>query len=78
MSSEALKLCKLRKKSHKVFFCFFFLNREYKQVYGHLRIKEADLVKEIQKQRYHFGNFGSEAIEKRKDTKVLALSMRRC
>lgn len=78
MSSEALKLCKLRKKSHKVFLFVFFLNRGYKQVYGHLRIKEADLVKEIQKQGYRFGNFGSEAIEKRKDTKALALSMRRC
>lgn len=76
MSSEALELCKLRKKSHKVF--SFFLNRGFKRVYGHLRIKEADLVKEIQKQGYRFGNFGSEAIEKRKDTKALALSMRRC
>lgn len=47
-------------------------------MYGHLRIKEADLVKEIQKQGYRFGNFGSEAIEKRKNTKALALSMRRC
>lgn len=43
----------------KFFFgVFFFFNRGYKQVYGHLRIKEANLVKEIQKQGYRFWNVG--------------------
>lgn len=47
------------KRVMKFFFgVFFFFNRGYKQVYGHLRIKEANLVKEIQKQGYRFWNVG--------------------